>query len=244
MTWFDEAIVESGRLPLFLCFLAFVVTFVVTRGITRLIRAGRGPFTDTVSETGLHVHHAVPGLLLLVVGAFLAVGAGGETGWAELAGVLVGVGTSLVLDEFALLLRLDDVYWSEEGRLSVELVALAAACLALVLLGFRPFRVDGSAGPAAITLAAIAIAMHLFWIAVAVTKGKYRMAVFATFIPVVGPIAGIRLARPGSRWARRFYDPEKTARAERRATAHDARYGRFTSRAADLVAGEVDDGHE
>lgn len=61
-------------------------------------------------------HHAVPGIVLLVTGAFLAVGAGGQTGWAEAAGVMVGIGTSLVLDEFALILRLEDVYWGRRGE--------------------------------------------------------------------------------------------------------------------------------
>ena len=55
---------------------------------------------------------------------------------------MVGVGTSLVLDEFALILRLDDVYWAEEGRISVEMVALTIGCLGLVLIGLNPFRVD------------------------------------------------------------------------------------------------------
>jgi len=63
--WFETTIVDIGRLPLFLCFLAFIITFVVTRVITRLIRAGTGPFGDNVSASGVHVHHAVPGVVLL-----------------------------------------------------------------------------------------------------------------------------------------------------------------------------------
>jgi hypothetical protein len=239
MSWFDDAIVEPGRLPLFLLFVAFIVTFAVTRAITRLIRAERGPFRDNVSDSGLHIHHAVPGLLLLIAGAFLAVGAAGQTGWAELAGVLVGVGTSLVLDEFALILHLDDVYWSEEGRVSVEMVALAVACLGLALLGFRPFRFDGAAGTAAVVLSIVGIVMHVVWVVIVVAKGKYPTALFAAFIPLVGPVGGLRLAQPGSRWATKFYDEAKTARAERRAATHDARYGRVTTRVADLLGGEV-----
>ena len=78
--WLEREFIESGRLPLFLCFLAFVLTFLVTRVITRTIRSGRGPFGDNVSPSGLHIHHAVPGVIILVVGAFLAVGAAGATG--------------------------------------------------------------------------------------------------------------------------------------------------------------------
>ena len=229
------------RLPIFLCLLAFVVTFVATRGVTRMIRAGIGPFRNNVSSSGVHVHHAVPGVVLLVVGAFTAVGSGGEAGWAELAGILVGVGTALVLDEFALILHLDDVYWSEEGRVSVEMVALAAAVLGLALLGFRPFRFDGADDPVAVAVASIAVVMHLVWVAVCAAKGKYRLALFATFIPVIGPIGAIRLAHPASWWADRFYDADKTHRAEKRAETVDARRRRRFDWLADLVAGSPDD---
>ena len=124
-SWFQEEIIESDRLALFLTFLAFIVTFVATRLITRMIRAGRGPFKDNVSGGGLHIHHAVPGIILLVVGAVMSVGTGSVSPFAEIAAVLVGIGTSLVLDEFALILHLQDVYWAREGRLSVEMVTLA-----------------------------------------------------------------------------------------------------------------------
>ena len=81
-----------------------------------MIRAGTGPFRDNVSTSGLHVHHAVPGIILLVTGAFFSVATGSESPWAEIAAVMIGIGTSLVLDEFALILHLSDVYWAEEGR--------------------------------------------------------------------------------------------------------------------------------
>ena len=73
MSWWERNIVEPGKLPLLLLMLAFIVTFLVTRVITRSIRAGRGPFRDV--ETGdVHLHHSVPGIILLTIGAVLAVG--------------------------------------------------------------------------------------------------------------------------------------------------------------------------
>jgi hypothetical protein len=222
---------------LFLCFLAFVVTFAVTRGITRMIRAGRGPFGDNVSDSGLHIHHAVPGVMLLTVGAFLAVGADGATGWAEIAGVLVGVGTSLVLDEFALILHLDDVYWAEEGRISVEMVALAFACLGLALLGGSPFQVEGAGGLALVVTWVVLIVSHLTFVGIAVAKGKYRSALLGTFTPFVALAASVRLARPSSRWARRHYDDTKMARARRRADRFDAGLGSIPSRLSAWLAG-------
>ena len=121
---------------------SFVVTFASTRTITRLIRDGRGPFRN-VAVGGTHVHHSVPGIILLMIGAFTAVGGPGTLGWLSFSAVAVGIGTSLVLDEFAMILHLQDVYWSGEGQLSVEAVSLVAACLGLALVGFSPARVRG-----------------------------------------------------------------------------------------------------
>ena len=63
-SWWQRDIIDPGKLPLLVCFAAFVITFLTTRGITRAIRAGRGPFHN-ISEGGTHVHHAVPGIVLL-----------------------------------------------------------------------------------------------------------------------------------------------------------------------------------
>ncbi len=240
--WLEREFIESGRLPLFLCFFAFVVTFLVTRLITRMIRSGRGPFGDNVSASGLHIHHAVPGVIILVFGAFLAVGAAGATGWAELAGVLVGIGTSLVLDEFALILRLDDVYWAEEGRISVEMVGLTVALLGLILIGFNPFAVDFERDGAAVGGAIIGIATVLMFVAITAIKGKYRLALFAVLIPPIGIFGSIRLARPNSRWAKRRYNTDKQQRAVERAEQFDARYGPGATSIGNFVAGSPAEG--
>jgi len=105
-----------------LCFLTFVATFLVTRGITRLIRAGRGPFRNLVTSSGTHIHHSVPGIILLIVGAFIAVATAGLGVWFGIAAVMIGAGVSLVLDEFALILHLQDVYWQEQGRISIDAI--------------------------------------------------------------------------------------------------------------------------
>ena len=239
MTWFRELIVDTDRIPLFLCFVAFIATFITTRTITRLIRRGSGPFKDNVSASGLHVHHAVPGVVVLVIGAFVAVGAHGETGWAELGGILVGIGTSLVLDEFALILRLDDVYWQKEGRMSVQVVAVALACLGLVLLGFNPASVEGG-DPITTTVSWSLLAIHFALVFMVLAKGKYLTALFAVFIPLIGLYAAVRIARPASRWARRHYDDHKLTRAIERADAFDARYKDRADRLADFVGGAPD----
>jgi hypothetical protein len=229
----------DSRVPLLVCFGAFVVTFVVTRVITRMIRAGRGPFKDNVSESGLHIHHAVPGIILLVIGAFIAIAVDTDTWLAIIAALFVGAGTSLVLDEFALILRLEDVYWADEGKLSVEAVGLAVACLGLVLLGLHPFNFiqndDGSisVGPA---LLAIAIALPFFY--VSVLKGKYRTTLFGLFFFPAAIVGAIRLARPRSRWAKRHYGEKKMERAVSRLANHDARWGPIAQWMSDFVAGK------
>ncbi len=238
-SWFREEIIESDRLALFLTFLAFIVTFVATRLITRMIRAGRGPFKDNVSDSGMHIHHAVPGIILLVVGAVMSVGTGSVSPFAEIAAVLVGIGTSLVLDEFALILHLQDVYWAQEGRLSVEMVTLAVGATGLALVGVNPFDFSGDAGDSAkIVLTAVGVTGHLALVLVCAFKGKYPMALFGTFIPGFSWIGAIRLARPTSRWAKRFYRPAKLAKATERAAKHDDRWDPITGRITDFVAGK------
>ncbi|MEO9329419.1 hypothetical protein [Gordonia aurantiaca] len=234
MEFFDE--LTHQRLPLFLLFASFVVTFIVTRMITRLIRAGKGPFRNNVSG-GIHVHHMVPGLVLTIVGAFISVGVNGIQPGASISAVMIGIGASLVLDEFALILRLQDVYWSREGQLSVQVVALTVAALGMVILGFNPFNTetDVEFGPVAFAVTApINIAAAIF----CVVKGKYSTAIVGVFVPIFAWAGAIRLARPKSTWARRRYSEEKLAKATARAARFDKRWGRWGLSIGDWIAGK------
>nr|WP_240188813.1 hypothetical protein [Nakamurella flavida] len=217
---------------------AFVLTFLLTRIITRSIRAGVGPFRNNVSASGTHVHHAVPGIILLIAGAITAIAAPGSP-WIESAAVVVGVGMSLVLDEFALILHLQDVYWSAEGRVSVELIGLTTAVLGLWLIGFSPFgELDVSVSGIVLQLTfTAALILHGVLALVAVLKGKYRSALISTFVPIVAWVTAVRLARPGSWWARHNYGPKRMARAVARAAKTDARWDPRWGWLGDLVAG-------
>lgn len=231
-----DSIVDSGKLPMFLLFLSFVVTFIVTRTITRMIRAGRGPFKDNVAG-GVHIHHSVPGIILTIVGAFLAVGVDGHTPGAEVSAVMIGIGSSLVLDEFALILHLSDVYWSSQGQLSVQLVSLTIALLGLVLLGVNPVaETTGFTGGHVAVLCYLPV--HIFVLLACVEKGKYSTAAIGAFIPPVAWAGAIRLARPGSRWAHKRYSPEKQQSARHRAERFDQRYGQWGLNIEELVAGK------
>lgn len=241
--WLDRNIVEPGKLPLLAALAAFVLTFLVTRVITRLIRAGKGPFRN-IRPGGLHVHHVVPGVVLMVIGGFGAVAAGRHGLGALIAAVLFGAGAGLVLDEFALILHLDDVYWTEQGRKSVEIVVLTAALVALVLFGFSPFGVN-ELTPEELRSRSILVSNILinFLIALfALAKGKPRIALIGAVVPLVALVGAVRLARPGSPWARRFYRnrPRARRRARVRAYRHDARWNAVRNRLHDLVAGAPD----
>jgi hypothetical protein len=225
----------AGRLPFLLLFLAFLLTFVTTRAITRMIRAGVGPFRNNVAG-GVHIHHAVPGIILTLIGAYMSVAVGGHRPWAGIAGVLIGAGSSLILDEFALILHLQDVYWSPEGQLSVQLVALTLSAMGLVLLGLNPLTSADGFGAGHLTIAVVAV-LHIVALLFCVRKGKYSTAVLGVFLLPVAWIGAVRLARPGSSWARRHYDPAKLARAKARAEGIDARFGHWGLTIADLVAG-------
>ncbi|MHC3474537.1 hypothetical protein ACYF6T_38400 [Streptomyces sp. 7R007] len=241
--WLQRNIVEPGKLPLLLALTAFVLTFLVTRVITRLIRAGKGPFGN-VKAGGLHIHHIVPGVVLSVVGGFGAVASGRHGFGAAVCAVLFGTGAGLVLDEFALILHLDDVYWTEEGRKSVEVVVVTAALVGLVLSGFAPFGVNDVSqqelhdrGGVITTV----VVNFLFSLAV-LSKGKPRMAVFSVIVPLLGLIGTVRLARPASPWARRFYRrrPRARARATLRAYRHDRRWAGPRRTVQDWIGGRPD----
>jgi hypothetical protein len=241
VAWWHRDVIAAGKLPLMLCFLAFVVTFVATRTITRTIHdgRGRGPIHDHVTTGGTHVHHAVPGLVLLIVGAFTAVGGPNSLGWRCFAGVTVGVGVSLVLDEFALILHLQDVYWSGEGQLSVEAVSLVAACLGLALIGFSPFGVhDADAVERYVRLSATGLlALDGVLAVVCALKGKYRCALFGLFLLPIAVFGATRLARPGSVWARRAYRGRRLDEATRRAAAFDRRWRPVQTDWDDFIGG-------
>jgi hypothetical protein len=221
VSWWHRDVIGAGKLALLLCFLAFVVTFVVTRSITRLIRDGRGPFRDRVTASGTHVHHAVPGIVLLIIGAFLGIGGPQTLGWRSVAGVLVGVGVSLVLDEFALILHLQDVYWSEDGRTSVDAVFAAIAVAGLLILGFNPlsfFDIDIWREDQTLLARATVVGIALITLLLAVMvllKGKVWTGLIGMFITPLLLIGAGRLSRPHAPWARWRYGkrPKKMHRA-------------------------------
>ena len=119
---------------------SFVLTFGSARGVTYLLRGGRrfGPFRD-VHIARRHIHHYVPGIILAFASGAVAILTENEEIEPKLA-LVFGAGMGLTLDESALLLELEDVYWSEEGLLSVQITLAVIALLGALGLGVRFLR--------------------------------------------------------------------------------------------------------
>ena len=135
---------NERRERLFLASIGFLVTFGVIRGITHLIRAGVGPFHN-VSSGGLHIHHLVWGIALLLVVGYLwliqvGTGASGPGLFERFTAIAFGAAAALTLDEFALWLNLQDVYWEGKGRESVDAVIIFASLLTVGIWGAPFFR--------------------------------------------------------------------------------------------------------
>jgi hypothetical protein len=227
---------EAARAGLILL-ASLLVSFLFVRTSARLMRSPKVPWWpgSVTTEGGLHVHHLVFGIVLLLVCGF-ALALQPDSPWLEIAAAGFGVGAGLTLDEYALWLHLEDVYWAEEGRRSVDAVIVATLVGGLVLMGFLPVSTDaGAVTIAATTAVVLAIAV------VAVLKGKYLLGVAGMLVPIVGLVGAVRLAKPDSPWARRRYAPgsAKLARATRRYERQSRRYRRFQDRVAGAPA--VDD---
>jgi hypothetical protein len=143
LTLYREHFRAPAKERLFLSSLGFFGGFVGVRVITISIHFDIGPFRD-VTRGGVHVHHLVWGILLLLLVGYLwlvqfATGIAPASRWASrVAAILYGLGAALTLDEFALWLHLEDVYWQREGRESVRAVLMFGALLSVGLWG-RPF---------------------------------------------------------------------------------------------------------
>ncbi|MFD0557483.1 hypothetical protein ACFQ3B_10590 [Stackebrandtia endophytica] len=217
VAWFQERIIETDRLPLFCFFAAMVLAFGFIRLSVRLIRAQVRWWPGNITPGGLHIHHVVFGVVLMLIGGVASLAVPPDLVSARsVAGGIFGVGAALVLDEFALILHLRDVYWTETGRTSIDAVFVAIALSGLLLIGVRPIGIeefyDFDSDP---------LIPHPFWWSVGFTvlnlalavitllKGKIWSGLLGLFLWPLIYIGAIRLARPGSPWARWRYRPDR-----------------------------------
>lgn len=238
---FWDRISEHELQGLYLVLIGFILSFGFIRMSTRLMRSPKVPWWpgSIVSEGGVHVHHLVFGIVTMMISGAAGFASLGDSPWLEICAFAFGVGAGLTIDEFALWVYLEDVYWAEEGRSSIDATVLAAAAMMLALLGFTPFTIEeGSIGA---ILGSILSALIVFLL-VAICFAKKRV-VHGTVGFFVFPIAlygACRLGKPDSAWARRRYGerrPQKQERSEARFPP-DRRTERFKNAFRDLVGGK------
>jgi hypothetical protein len=214
---YDRAIVDTGRQPEFLFFVSFLVTFGFIRTSAHMIRAQVSWWPGNVNVGGTHIHHLVWGIVLMMVTGYVGVTIAPPSPWHEIVAVLFGVGTGLALDEFALWLDLKDVYWSDQGRKSIDAVIVAATITGMVLVGYTAW-VDVATEVEDVVFAIVG-AFGVFAILVALVnlaKEKFGMAIIGLFVLPVGLVGAFRLGRPRSLWARLFYRDGRQARSVER----------------------------
>ncbi|MBB4665118.1 hypothetical protein [Conexibacter arvalis] len=211
-------------------FAAFLLSFGFIRMSTRLMRSPNVPWwPGSVKTGGVHVHHLVFGIVLLLLAGFATIAFQPDSPWLEIAAALFGVGAGLTLDEFALWLHLDDVYWSEEGRQSIDAVLLATLLGGLLLTGSIPLGADDGGGVVGIVVSGLLV---IAISAIALLKGKYVLGIAGLIVPLFSIVGAIRLAKPRTPWARWRYaeGSRKLARAQARAARHAERRERWQDR--------------
>jgi hypothetical protein len=236
--------VTHHRHALFLVLVSFIASFGFIRVSARISRSPRMAWWpgSVVSDSGLHLHHLVWGICLMLAGGVLGFALYHASPWLEISGCLFGIGAGMTLDEFALWVYLDDVYWAREGRASIDAAVLAAAVMLLVLLGAQPFEVSTKDSTALIfTLSVIVMVVALM--ALCFAKLRVLHGVLGLFFFPIAIYGVVRIAKPGSPWAKRRYrdrNPAKQAKAEAR-FAPGRRTERFKEWVRDKIGGTTDE---
>lgn len=121
---------HSKRLSQILVLASFLITFSIAR-----IAAVNNIFVIVDTKNGpLHIHHLVPGIVLLLLSGYVGISFHSRFRLRNFMAVLFGAGTALTLDEFALWLYLDDVYWEKTGRISIDAIIILTLILAITII--------------------------------------------------------------------------------------------------------------
>jgi hypothetical protein len=234
--WYQRTVLDSGRSGALWLMIGFLVTYALTRRITRTIRArtargavAEGGAVKDIHIGGVHIHHQVWGILLVLTVGLLEFRFRPASPGLEILAALFGAGAALALDEFALWLHLEDVYWTKEGRKSIDAVMVAVVLGGVLLIGATPAGLAaGTVQSGGFAAAAILVLLHVSYVVLCLLKGKLVYGLVGFFVPILALVGAIRLAKPESFWAKRFYGPDKTATShERFGAAYDARRERL-----------------
>jgi hypothetical protein len=228
---YESGIYDAGREPALMMWLGFMFAFLGTRFYTRMARARRW---GSGSVGGVHLHHLVPGVVMSLLAGALMVATRPDGVWLEILAIVFGAGSALILDEFAMLLHLHDVYWTRDGRSSIEACLLAASILGLAILATSPTDEGGGHWGAVVYLVLLGLV-----VVISMLKGKVKLGLVGIIFPLFALVGAIRLAKPESIWARKLY-PERGRRMRRARAREEKRAATWTSRRNrfyDLVGG-------
>jgi hypothetical protein len=240
--WHDQ-LIEHERQAVFLVLVAFLGSFAFIRLSARLGRSPRFRWWpgSVVSDGGLHLHHLVWGISLMMASGALGFALYDSSPWFEVCAACFGIGAGLTIDEFALWIYLEDVYWAREGRSSIDAAVIAGAAMLLVLLGAVPLEVDTGSAAGDIALAVIGAAILLLPVAVCFAKERLLHGALGIFFTPLAIYGAVRVGKPRSPWARRFYGdraPHKQAKAQERFRANRLTE-RLKERFRDAIGGET-----
>lgn len=237
--FWNHHLVDHGRQGVFLVLVGFVGSFAFIRISTRMIRAEVSWWPGNVeSESGLHVHHLVFGIVTMMVAGTFGFASAGESPYLEICAFFFGVGAGLTIDEFALWVYLEDVYWAQEGRSSIDATVIAGSLITLIVLGANPFEVGSDGEGIVVGIASIVVLVTV--VAICFLKGRRLHGIIGILFAPLALYGACRIGKPDSAWARRRYGerrPKKQAKAERR--FHPGRRtDRFKEGFRDIVGGK------
>jgi hypothetical protein len=204
---YDRHIQIPGKETHFLILIAFVCSFGFIRTSAHMIKSQVSWWPGNVeTKGGTHVHHLVWGILLLLSMGYVGISTDLGSPWFELTAIGFGIGMGLTLDEFALWLNLQDVYWSDKGRQSIDAVVVTTALLVIAVLGLE-FWV--AVWDAVLVLAGmhhghewVAVPVQVLGIALAVVcfrKGRKLTGIVGLFIPLVAVVGAVMPRREPAR---------------------------------------------
>ncbi len=242
--FWNDHLVAHDRQGVFLVLVGFILSFAFIRMSTRLMRSPKVPWWpgSVVSDSGVHLHHLVFGILTMMIAGTLGFAALGHSPYAEICAFFFGVGAGLTIDEFALWVYFDDVYWAEEGRSSIDATVIAAALMGLIVLGVNPFDVGSESEG---VLATVLTGLILFAVvAICFLKGRQLHGIIGFFLSPIALYGACRIGKPDSPWARRRYGerrPKKQVKAAGRFRP-DRRTERFKNAFRDVIGGKPNEG--
>jgi hypothetical protein len=197
---YDHHIQVPGKETHFLILLAFVCSFGFIRTSAHMIHAQVSWWPGNVeTKSGTHVHHLVWGILLLLSMGYLGISTDLPSPWFEFVAIAFGIGMGLTMDEFALWLNLQDVYWTDKGRQSIDAVVITTGLLVIALIGLE-FWI--AVWDAVLVLAGVNQTGHL-WVAVPIQaigvalaivcfrKGRKLTGIVGVFVPLVALIGAV-----------------------------------------------------